>query len=560
MPILLFKNGPRKGERFAFERGALIGRGPLADLELRDPAVSRRHAQISFSEDNCFAADLDSGNGTYVNGERVTDPVRLEEGDEIRVGATCLEFRLRLQRGRDLSLISKILLHDQHPSMDSKTMSRSVVIPLAGRRVSTTTRSSLAAQVKVLQQRLDFVNEVGRTAARSLEVPTILGEVLRQVLEILPQADRAFIVLYEQATESFVPCVARTRSGEATEIPASRTLLEEVVKKRHALLSTDAGGEGGFSAAQSVRALGLRSVACVPLLSENDVYGVLQVDNSERSRRFEEVDLDVLVGVSGTIALALANARRHRQLVDRELLEHDLQLARRIQAHFLPRKLPPRPGWGFAIEYSPALAVGGDLYDLVPLPDGRLAIAVGDVSGKGVSGALMMARLTSELRAAAVRRASAAAVLEDLNEVVHSESTEGMFVTLLYGILDPPTGKLELANAGHLRPVLRHPDGRCGELEITTGAALGFKRPLGSRAYAVTLRPGDRLALFSDGLTEAANAKGDMFGVARIVDAMRRESGGSEPVLAAILRAVRNFLGDRMFDDDLTVVCVGREG
>ncbi len=560
MPILLFKNGPRKGERFTFERGALLGRGPLADLELRDPAVSRRHAQISFSEEHCFAADLESGNGTYVNGERVIDPVRLEEGDEIRIGATCLEFRLRLQRGRDLSLISKILLHDKQASTDSKSMSRSVVIPLMGRRATTTTRSTLAAQVKVLQQRLDFVNEVGRAAARSLEVPTILGEVLRQVLEILPQADRAFIVLYEQETASFVPCVARTRSGAATEIPASRTLLEEVVKKRHALLSTDVGGEGGFSAAQSVRALDLRSVACVPILSEDEVYGVLQVDNSERSRRFEEVDLDVLVGVSGTIALALANARKHRQLVDRELLEHDLQLARRIQTHFLPRKLPAHPGWGLAVEYSPALAVGGDLYDLVSLPDGRLAIAVGDVSGKGVSGALMMARLTSELRAAAVRRASAAAVLEDLNEVVHAESTAGMFVTLLYGILDPPTGKLELANAGHLRPVLRHSDGRCGELEITTGAALGFKRPLGSRAYAVTLRPGDRLALFSDGLTEAANGKGDMFGVARIVDAIRRESGGTEPVLAAILRTVRTFLGDRMFDDDLTVVCLGREG
>ncbi|MCB1009204.1 MAG: SpoIIE family protein phosphatase [Acidobacteria bacterium] len=559
MPILVFKSGPRKGERFSFEKGALLGRGPLADLELHDPAVSRRHAQISFSEEDCFVADLESGNGTYVNGQRVADPVRLEEGDEIRVGATCLEFRPNAKRGRDLSLISKILLHDRHPSTDSKTMSRSVVIPLSGRGVATTSRSTLAAQVSVLQQRVEFVNAVGRIAARSLDAPTILGEVLRQVLEILPQADRAFVVLYEKDPEAFVPCAARTRSGSATEIPASRTLLQEVVRKRHALLATDVGGEEKFSAAQSVRALGLRSVACVPLVSEDEVYGVLQVDNSERSRKFAEEELDVLVGVSGTIALALANIKMHRQLVDRELLEHDLQLARRIQKHFLPRKLPSLPGWGFAIEYSPALAVGGDLYDLVPLPDGRLALAVGDVSGKGVSASLMMARLTSELRAAAVRRASAAAVLEDLNEVVHAEATEGMFVTLLYGILDPPTGRLELANAGHLRPVLRHPDGRCGELEIATGAALGFKRPLGARAYAVTLKPGDRIALFSDGLTEAANEARELFGAGRIVEAMRREGGGSEPLLAAILHKVRSFLGDRTFDDDLTVVCFGRE-
>lgn len=557
MPLLVFRNGARKGERFWFERGVLLGRGPLADLELKDPAVSRRHALVSWAEERCFVSDLQSGNGTYVNGEKVRDPVQLAEGDEVRVGSTCLEFRKSVERGRDLSLVSRILLHDAQPALTKSALSKSVVIPMSGKR-STTGRASLAAELKALQQRLDFVGEVGKTMAKTLDEAAILGEVLRQVLDILPQADRAFIVLYEEAAAKFVPCVARTRSGAATEIPASRTLLEEVVKKRHALLSTDIGQEGGFESAMSVRALDLRSVACVPLIAEDRVYGVLQVDNSERSKRFTEADLAVLVGIAGPIAVSLVNARLHRELVDRELLEHDLALARRIQQRFLPKSLPELPGYHFAVEYSPALAVGGDLYELLPLPDRRLALAVGDVSGKGVSGALMMARLTSELRAAAVRRAAAAAVLEDLNEVVHSEATEGMFVTLLYGILDPSTGRLEFANAGHLRPILRHPDGRCGELSVAPGAALGFKRPLRAAAYAVQLNPGDQLALYTDGLSEAANAAGERYEARRVVEALRGE-GTPDGALSAVLRAVRGFLVERPLDDDLTLVCIGRD-
>lgn len=558
MPLLLFRNGPRKGERYFFERGVLVGRGPLADLELKDPAVSRRHALVSWAEERCFVSDLQSGNGTYVNGERVRDPVQLAEGDEVRIGSTCLEFRRSVERNRELSMVSRILLHDAKPASSSTQFSKSVVIPMSGKR-TTTGRASLAAELKSLQQRLDFVAEVGKTMARTLDEAVILGEVLRLVLEILPQADRAFVVLYDEETAKFVPCVARTRSGAATEIPASRTLLEEVVKKRHALLSTDIGQEGPFEAALSVRALDLRSVACVPLIAEEHVYGVLQVDNSERTKRFTEADLAVLVGISGPIAVSLVNARLHRELVDRELLEHDLALARRIQQRFLPKTLPEPAGYRFAVEYSPALAVGGDLYELMPLPDGRLAVAVGDVSGKGVSGALMMARLTSELRAAAVRRSSAAAVLEDLNEVVHSEATEGMFVTLLYGVLEPASGRFEFANAGHLKPILRHPDGRCGELSVAPGAALGFKRPLRAAAYAVQLHPGDQMALYTDGLTEAANAGGERFEGRRVVEAMRAE-GTPDGALAAVLKAVREFLVERPLDDDLTLLCLGRDG
>jgi sigma-B regulation protein RsbU (phosphoserine phosphatase) len=156
-----------------------------------------------------------------------------------------------------------------------------------------------------------------------------------------------------------------------------------------------------------------------------------------------------------------------------------------------------------------------------------------------------------------VRRAGSAAVLEDLNEVVHSEATEGMFVTLLYGVLDPSTGRIELANAGHLRPVIRRADGRCGELSISTGAALGFTRPLKASAYAVQLAPGELVALFSDGLSEASNAAGQRYESVRVIEAVKPETQ-PDAALSAILKSVRAFIGDRPLDDDFTLLCLGR--
>src|SRR5690606_4664675 len=153
-------------------------------------------------------------------------------------------------------------------------------------------------------------------------------------------------------------------------------------------------------------------------------------------------------------------SRLHREMVDRQVLEHDLALARRIQKSFLPARPPQVPGWRIVAEYSPAHQVGGDLYDFIPLPDGRICLAIGDVSGKGVSGALLMARLTSALRAAVVGDPRPSAVLAELNQLVAGESDEGMVVTFAYGVLDPVNGRIQLANAGHPAPPVRALDGQ----------------------------------------------------------------------------------------------------
>ncbi len=564
MPLLIHTAGPDRGKRFFFERTVLLGRGPLADVELRDAAVSRRHAQISLQDGHCFLADLGSGNGSWLNEARVTEPMRLADGDLVRLGSVVLEFRsgddraparrkagARAEASRSDSL--KVAIGE--PAVEPG--SRSVVMSLEKLRSHGGTR--LAEEVARLQRRLDFFREAGGILTRTLDQTQLLDQLLARTMEILPQADRAFVVRYDAGTDGFEPLAARTRDGSTAEIAASRTLLEEVVRKREALMSIDAAADEGFEAARSIHLLNLRAVACVPLLVEDRVCGVLQVDNAQLQRAFGEADLDLLAGIAGPIALALEHARLHRELVDREVLEHDLALARRIQQSFLPARAPELPGWSLAVEYSPAHEVGGDLYDLFPLPDGRLGVAIGDVSGKGVSGALLMARLTSALRAAAAHRPEPSAVVAELDALVAGEVDEGMFVTFAFGVLDPMSGRLELANAGHPSPLVRRADGSVGELSLPAGTPLGLGGGRAAGTQSVTLARNELLLFFTDGLNEAADPAGRRFETGGILAPLQSlRSADPRAALDAVLQAARTFVSTRGFDDDLTVLTLAR--
>ncbi|MFN7940042.1 MAG: SpoIIE family protein phosphatase [Thermoanaerobaculia bacterium] len=558
MPVLVYLNGAKKGKHFRFDRNILVGRGPLADLEISDPAVSRRHAVISWADERCFVSDLQSGNGTYVNDARISEPQALGEGDRVAIGSTILEYRSELTSTRDRSLVARLEFRESK-QIDG---GRSVVMRVRADRdeMSLTGRHGVTARLRHLEQRLDFVAEVGRAMTETLDEGQLLARILLKVFDVMPQTERAFIVHYEPESGEFVPRVARTKTGEAVAIPASRTLLQEAVEKRQAILSADTSEDDRYKAAGTVRSLSIRSVVCVPLLAADQVYGVLQVDTSQKDHPFSEADLGLLVGIGSQIALSIANARLHQELVDRELLEHDLALARRIQQTFLPKQLESVPGYRFAVEYSPAQAVGGDFFDLLELPDHRWGIAVGDVSGKGVSASLFMARATSALRRVAGQTSDPVMFLRELNDQVLSEGTDGMFATLLFAILDPATGGVEMVNAGHLPPLLRLASGRVSELELTPGSPLGVQRLRGVPVHRAQLGAGDLLTLYSDGVCDAENPAGERFGTEGLATVLGRAAGDADVVLGNVLGAVRGFLADRPQPDDLTLLLVGRQG
>ena len=551
MPILIHLSAPRQGQRFVFSRSVILGRGQQCDVVLPEASVSRRHAQISVADERCFLVDLGSGNGTFLNGEHLAEPTPLVSGDEVRVGTAVLEFRHadspRLDGTRSRTITIRDAARDSGPLP--------LVIPLANLQLT----GPPADELERMRRKLEFFRQAGVVLTRTLNERELFDALLEKAMAVLPQAGRAFILRRDPESGELASIGARTRSGAVEEIPASRTLIDAVIRRREPLASVDVGAEAGFEVANSVRHLNLRAVACLPLLVEDRLVGVMQVDNTEERRGFSADDLDLLSGIAGPIALAMEHSRLHEKLVERDILEHDLALARRLQRSFLPQTPPQVPGYGLAVEYSPAAEVGGDFYDFFPLASGRIGLAIGDVSGKGVSGALLMARLTSVLRAAAARSEHPASVLEELNELVFAENDEGMFVTANFAVLDPESGRLEIANAGHLLPIVRHRDGRAGELKLQPGSALGVSRPLLAPAASWTMSPGDLMLFATDGLTEAANHQLQRFGNARIIETLRRlASDDPSQAINGLLTAARSFVGDHGFDDDLTLLCLTR--
>jgi sigma-B regulation protein RsbU (phosphoserine phosphatase) len=273
--------------------------------------------------------------------------------------------------------------------------------------------------------------------------------------------------------------------------------------------------------------------------SENLTIQDLLQKNRELSRAYEE--------------LRAAQA----QLVEKERLEAELEVARSIQRSFLPRTAPPLSGYDLGMLIEPVSSVGGDLFDFVRLKGDRLGIAVGDVSGHGVGSALFMALTFSLLRGEAGRGAAPTRVLQQVNRLLLDMSDSGMFVTMLYGVLDGPGREFSYARAGHPLPLVMDGRGRAIRPPRGIGQPLGLFDDMLLDANAVTIPPGGRLLLYTDGATEASDTEGWLFGQDQLYDVLRRAQGVSaQEICQAAYDAVRSFCGAAAPEDDILFVAV----
>jgi serine phosphatase RsbU (regulator of sigma subunit)/anti-sigma regulatory factor (Ser/Thr protein kinase) len=311
-------------------------------------------------------------------------------------------------------------------------------------------------------------------------------------------------------------------------------------------------------ALRELKAAGVK--LAVPLVSQGELIGVLNLGPRLSEQEYSSDDRKLLDNLAAQAAPALRVGQLVREqeaeAATRQRFEQELEVARLIQQNFLPKELPDLPGWQIAAYYRPAREVGGDFYDVIPLPDGRVAFVVGDVTDKGVPAALVMSATRSVLRASATRLIEPGVVLERVNEHLCPDMPAKMFVTCLYGVLDPATGRLRFANAGHDLPYVKTAD---GVIELRArGMPLGLMPGMDYEEKEAVLEPGESVLLHSDGVVEAHDPDREMFGFPRLKETMAGSPGGRE-LIDLVISELEAFTGPGAEqEDDITMVTLQR--
>jgi serine phosphatase RsbU (regulator of sigma subunit)/pSer/pThr/pTyr-binding forkhead associated (FHA) protein len=542
MAILITMQGPEPGRIFVLDMPCtVLGRQADSTICLPAKAVSRQHAQLLHREDGYYVEDLNSSNGTFVNGQRLpaNKAVRLSERDALQIGPYVLALR------------PAPTVTPTEPSLVVREQV-SVVDPTG----------SVYSQAPALK--LQVVLEIAQHLARTLDVEPLLDKLLDHLMRLFPQADRGMVLLLEG--ERLVVRAQRARhEQDATTYPYSRTVVKRALQEGVGLLSEDVQGDGRFQSTATLTSLNLHSLLCVPLIcTDGRRLGVIQLDRFRPGAPFRSEDLNLLTTVALQVAVVLDNAALHAERLAEERLRQELALAREIQQGFMPSEFGDFARDGFELFgcVHPARVVSGDLYDFARLADGRLAFFVGDVSGKGMPAALFMVAVRTLSRHLAAACDSPAATLTKLNNALAADNPQGMFVTLAHGLYQPATGEVVLASGGHPLPLVRRADGRAEEVQGRTGRLLGYDDlALHLSDVRFTLAPGELLLFYTDGVTEARTPESkEMFGVDRLREVVGGlESGLSLPACAdRIKAAVDRHTGGGELQDDVTLFLLRR--
>ena len=407
----------------------------------------------------------------------------------------------------------------------------------------------MSAEVK-----LGVLFDITRKLGRKLTLDAVLPKVLDSLFRVFPQADRGFIVLTDDQGR-LIPRWTKTRRPSDDSIRISQTVIRQVLESKQAQLREVIPAD--VQATDSLRGIGF--FVCAPLLDSTEkAIGVIHLDTLHRRKPFKREDLDLLVSVGIQAGMTIENAQVHETVVQLQKLEFDVQLANEVQRAFLPQSPPALAGYGFFDYYNAARLVGGDYYDYVELPDGRTAIIVADVAGKGVSAALVMARVSAEAKfclATELRLGDAMNRLNDRLCLLHIDR----FVTMVILVLDPRTHHVTIVNAGHMPPIWRRADGTVEEPgRNTSSMALGIVPGIEYRETVISLGPGESLTMYTDGVTDATDVNGKDFQAQRILGHVRNAGGSAQDLGQAIINDLQQFIGSHPQTDDICLVCVSR--
>jgi len=510
-----------------------------------DAGLSRQHLIVEEAGPGWVVRDLNSKNGTFVNGNRIATPHLLRPGDRIAAGHLTMEF---VEGGNGAGEAKPVVSFVDSPVVTAAT---------------TTVASSLEGLMRPGQEDLGKTRVLaGNPQMRALIragqelaghlAPADLFEVIMDLSLEAVGARRGVLMTLDSGQ-----LAVRAARGQDFEI--SSLVRDRVIDEGKSLLVLDAQKDEAFRERKSIVAQNIKSILAAPLQAQDRIIGLIYLDSPNLIRPFTPEDLNLLSVMANVAAIRIEHARLAEVEAAERLLAKDLDQAAEIQRGLLPRCAPSTPGFDLYGSTAACRTVGGDYYDFIEYPDGRFALLVGDVAGKGMPAALMMSNLQARVQVLFETPDHLAEKVGRLNKNIALNCPDNRFITFFICIVDPATGEVVYTNAGHNPPLIVRQDGSVEKLS-TGGIILGIMPRHAYQQASAALQPGDRLILYSDGVTEAARPDADEeFGEDRLADTVRRSTASSsQELVEEILSAVTEFTAGAPPADDITVVLARR--
>jgi serine phosphatase RsbU (regulator of sigma subunit) len=532
------RNLPLTGKRLS------VGRSSAADLCFpEDTGLSRLHFAFEPEGDAWTVQDLGSKNGTYVNDIALQGQLVLKPGDRVTAGHLAIVYSP--DAGRDSSERVVVFEGDLSNSPSTSTV------------VTSLTASAQAIRQTVVMNRggdkaspMQALIQAGRVLLENRP----LSELFPLILDLAIQAvgaQRGALMSLEGDTLTL-----RAHKGEGFRI--SSHVRDKVIKEKASILVRDAQLDANFKDRMSIVEQKVHTMMAAPLQTEERIMGLLYVDSPFVLREFTKDDLSLLTVMANTAAIRIENARLAEIEESDRRTQRDLSQAAEIQGGVLPAAAPRVAGADLAGFNAPCRTVGGDYYDYFVYPDGRVGMALGDVSGKGMPASLMMMALHARVQVLAEDPSDLAAFMTRLNKATCVNCPSNRFITFFFCVLDAAGGELAYANAGHNPPVLMRASGEAQMIE-GGGPVLGLLPMAPYRQMRVRLEPGDLLALYSDGVTEANNTANEEFGEERLIEALKlNRTEPAETIVQAVRAALAGFTAGAPQADDITLVIAKR--
>ncbi|MBN1903062.1 SpoIIE family protein phosphatase [Candidatus Sumerlaeota bacterium] len=554
MARLVVESGVDGGMIFPLsEPRTTLGRSVSNSIQIIDRKVSRRHSEIQFRDGSYVFKDLGSKNGSFIDGNIIKNEQKLDNGNKIKIGETVLVFESGpedLASGSDASSSMSVRIVDKlewGTARESLAAGQETPLKLDLKAVEEKT-------LKDSHEKLAILYQVAEAIRNILNLDELLDQIMNIIFTVI-EPDRGLIMLYDDNTNELIPKTVKKRIEDDQDIIVSNTIVDQCLRDRISVVVSDAASDQRFSGSESIIMNKIRSAICAPLIYKEEILGVLYVDTQSRVSSYGEEELELLTGIANQSAMAIANAKLHSRLVEQHKLAKELEIARTIQMNLLPKVYPLVENLDISAMSLPAKKVGGDYYDFIDLSQGRYGIVIADVSGKGVAAAILLATIRASLLIEAKKEnATVTSVVTQLNQMACRDATNNMFITMVYGIIDPVNKQFEFTNAGHTYPLLFETSDKVTSLK-TGGCFLGVMENTEYKFKKIPIKPWQTYVFYSDGVTDTMNSSGELFGLERLKDVIRAHLHCSaQEIRDNVYQACLDFRGTADQFDDFTLV------